>query len=713
MADADVPVTKPARTPPDAEGSRPPRTITRPLASGLAVVTTIIGLIVLAWAILYVTKGRFLKHTFERISGGLMHRDVAVRGDFQFYFDPIDLKFVAQGMTISNPAWATKPNLFKADSVNARIAPLSMIFGKRHFRFLDLANGSVDLEWDAGHTTNTWSFGPKGSGKPLEFPTIDRATVAGTSVRYRDPRLQLLADIGLDTITSTGAHIGNAVHFSGSGRLRVTPFTVSGALLSPNATVARGRNRLELAADAARNHVTISGDLPSLADIEKVPLQTTARGPDIDALLGIIGVAVPQTRAYSLKAQLIKDGDLYSFTHMSGRFGDSDLAGSFSVNNIKPRIKLKADLVTRRLDIVDLAPFIGYDPDKVAAKKSAVSQVGGHPRILPDTPLNVSALRNFDADAIYKVGVITGKHIPISNVALTLSLDNSLLKLSPLTFEMARGHVASNITIDARRQPIFTQYDIRLSPTPLGVLLAGYGVDESGTSGTVKARIEMTGTGDSVHASLANSNGRIAIILPRGTFWTRNVQLAELDVGVFIQKMFEHELKKPVQINCGLIGFTVRNGIAAADPILIDTSKNVMLGRGGFSFKDEALDFAFRADGKKFSLFSGQSPVAIGGYLAKPKIDVISPQLVGRAGAAIGLAVVATPLASVLAFVDIGDAKSAACGPVLAGDDARAQRTTKGKPRDDVGNGTTAKSESGKQSPEDAKKQRKKFLGVF
>jgi hypothetical protein len=84
-----------------------------------------------------------------------------------------------------------------------------------------------------------------------------------------------------------------------------------------------------------------------------------------------------------------------------------------------------------------------------------------------------------------------------------------------------------------------------------------------------------------------------------------------------------------------------------------------------------------------------------------------------RAGAALGLGVVASPVASVLAFIDPGDAKAAACGPVLAGATAKAQRTTKGKPRDDVGKGTTAKSESGKQSRAEARKQHKKFLGIF
>ena len=86
-----------------------------------------------------------------------------------------------------------------------------------------------------------------------------------------------------------------------------------------------------------------------------------------------------------------------------------------------------------------------------------------------------------------------------------------------------------------------------------------------------------------------------------------------------------------------------------------------------------------------------------------PAIDPISKELVGRAGAALGLALVATPVAGILAFVDVGDAKAAACGPVLAGATASQQRTTKGKPRSDVGNGTPS-TDGGKK---------KKFLGIF
>ena len=266
-----------------------------------------------------------------------------------------------------------------------------------------------------------------------------------------------------------------------------------------------------------------------------------------------------------------------------------------------------------------------------------------------------------------------------------------LLKLSPLTFEMSQGHVASDIIINARQQPVLTDYDIRLAPTPMGKLLAGWGVSESGTTGVIKARVQLRGRGNTVHDSLAASDGRIAIILPKGTMWTRNIQLSELDIGTFITKMFAKKLEKPVEINCGLIAFTVRGGTAAADPILIDTTKNVITGRGNFSFKDESLDLALRADAKTISLFSAQSPVGINGHFASPGLQIITPQLLARAGAGAGLALAATPFAAIFAFIDPGDAKAAACGPVLRGADALAQRTTKGKPRKDVGTGTASK----------------------
>ena len=669
-----------------------------------------LGIVFAIWLVLFITHGRFLKHPFERTVGWLTGRTVEVGGDFELYFAPIRIKFVAERLSVSNPAWAGRPALLTADRVDARIAPLSLIFGKRHVYELNLTNGRVDLEWDGPHAHNTWTFGdPKKAGKPLDLPRVDHATIAGTSLRYVDPRMRLLADLNIDTINSADARIGKAVGLQGTGRIRDTPFRLTLRLLTPDATVRQGENKLVARAWAANSVIDVSGTLPSLADIEDVPLQTRAQGRNLAELFGIIDVTLPQTRAYALRATLVKSDTTYTLTGIRGTFGGTDVAGRLKVTN-GDRLRLDAVLATRQLDIVDAAPFLGYNPDIVASKGAvaAAAATGAAPaRILPDAALPVTAMQRFDAGLKWTVGVVKSRNVPISNIALTLALDRGRLALSPLTFSMARGNVAADIVLNTRQRPSADSYDIRLAPTPMGRLLAGYGVAEAGTSGTIRGRIKLEGRGDTIHDSLASASGRITVIMPQGTFWTRNVQLSELDLGTFAFKLFQGRLKEPVQINCGVIGFTVRGGVAAADPILIDTSKNVILGRGGFSFRNESLDLAIRADAKKISLFSAQSPVGIGGYFAQPSLKVITPQLLERAGAGLGLAVVASPVAGLLAFVDPGDAKAAACGPVLAGATAVHQRTIKGAPRDDVGRGTTSKDEKGPG------KRRKKFLGIF
>ncbi len=529
------------------------------------------------------------------------------------------------------------------------------------------------------------------------MPDIRTGTITGSKVHYAHPRLALVADIDIASVAATNSRVADTIGFTGSGRMRGLPFGIDGSLLTPNASLAGGENRLVFHARSGAHRLDATGVLRRATQLEGAHFQLNARGPDISELFDFLGVALPATRTYAFTSQLDYVDKEWRFKKLSGRYGESDLAGTMTISLPNDRLLIVADLKTDRLHMIDIAPFVAMirSACRRAARRALVTTVNGAPRILPDAPLRVDAIRRFDAKVDYSVRTVEGRDLPISNIGLKLDLDHGMLKLSPLTFLMAGGMFAADVDINARGHPVDTSYDVRLSPTPMGKLLARWGVEESGTSGTIRARAQLKGLGDTVRESLASANGRNAVIVPKGTMWARNIQLSELDVGVFIQKMFEKRLKDPVEINCGLVAFSVRNGIASADPILIDTTKNVILGRGAFSFRDERLDLSLRADGKKFSLFSGQSPVGVAGYFSAPRVEVISPELIARAAAGVGLAAL-TPLAAIFAFVDVGDAKSADCGPVLAGAQAWAQRTSSGKPRDDVGRGTPAKRDGGR-----------------
>ncbi|HEV2747139.1 MAG TPA: AsmA family protein [Allosphingosinicella sp.] len=680
------------------------------LGIGLSVLATLVGLLVLAWAVLFITKGRFLKPYFERYASEQTLRTVDVAGDFQLYFNPVDIKFVAEGLTVSNPAWASRKYLFEAKRIDTNIATFALIFGDRRLNWLDLVDGNLDLEWDAAGKRNTWTLGdPRKPAEPFDMPLIRRASVVGSDIRYRAPQLDFLLDVKLETVRAKDTRFENDIRFAGGGSMRDKPFILSGSLMSPNETVAGGRNRLALHAAGAGNNLDVSGTLPGATEVEGADLKLRASGPNLASLFDFLGVVVPDTRRYRISSNLTKTEDRWRFTGLRGTFGASDLAGAMTISMPSDRLRIDADLRSRVLDIIDAGPWVGYDPRRLDAMgpSGAIVTEGGRPRVLPDSSLDVSGLKGFDAHVDYQVARVRMEKFPISNIGLTLDLERSLLKLSPFTFDVAGGHLASDIIINARARPVRTDYDIRLSPTRMGLLLAKFGAEQSGTTGLVKARVQLKGEGDSVRDSLASSDGRIAIIMPAGTFWTRNVQLSELDIGTFAQKMFEKRLTEPVLINCGLIAFTVRDGVAAADPILIDTKKNVIGGRGGFSFKTEALDLSVEADAKTFSAFSAQSPIGVGGYFAAPKVDVISGELVARAGVGLGLGILVSPLAAVIAFVDPGDAEPTHCGPVLSGARASAQRERDGGKVQNIGEGKSANPDA------KPKKKKKKFLGIF
>ncbi len=621
--------------------------------------------IFLVWLVLFITKGRFLKSTFVKYASSYMERPVTVGGDFNLYFNPLDVQFLAEDMTVANPAWTKGGQLFQSKHIDFRLSTWRLILGKKVFNSLNIDRGDIALQTDGkGH--NNWSFN---STEPFVLPTIRRAMVTGTVLTYVDPLNQLDIHLKFGDVGAAGRTIEGPITLSGGGTARKVPFTLTGKLSSPNETLAGGRNQFEMHAGVADSRIDVSGTLPGATQFEGADLRIQAKGHNLATPFRLLGMAVPESRPYRIASNLTKTSDEWKFTRLTGKFGESDIAGAMTMSQPDKRIRLVADLKSRNLDILDVGPWIGYSPEKLDAQggKGAITVKGGHPTILPDAPLDISGLKAFDADVKYHATNIRTGTIPIQNLDLGLGLDNLLLSLKPLSFDLAGGRLSSDISINARKAPVVTEYDIRLSPVALNKLLTGFKIEDSGTTGTVRGRIQLKGYGDTVRKSLGSSTGRIAVILPRGTFWIRNTELLELDLFQYVGKALAKQLKDPSQVRCGLFGFTVRNGVAVADPIFIDTQRTVIRGTGSFSFADESLDLSVRADAKKFSLFSGQSPIGVGGWFAAPSINPISHQLLTRGAVGVGLGILGGPLAAILAFVDTGDQKNTDCTPVLAG----------------------------------------------
>ena len=654
---------------------------------GLAAVAVVLVLIAALYIYQYVTRGRFWKGTFETIVSERVGRPVHVAGDFQLYLDP-KLRFRAEGLTIANPTWAEKNMLFAARRIDLDMPVWRLILGDRIIDNLVIDGGRIALQRRADGSNN-WTFAGQTA---FEIPIIDRAGINDTQVSFIDAVRRARIDLVLGDITGTASvgaqHIAGPLTFTGRGTAYDSAFTLDGKLTTPNEAAIGGRVGLDLAVRVADTRITLAGTLPGATRFDGADLRVTVAGHNLQTPGRLFGIVLPATRAYAFAANLTKAGRDYRFTRVTGRFGDSDLSGRFTATapaTAADRLRIEGVLASRVLDILDAGPLVGYSPEKLEAQggKGAITIVGGHPRILPDAPLASEQLKRLDAKIDYSAAVVRTGAVPLANLRIGLGLDNRLLTLRPLALDLAGGRLDSDISINARAVPVVTDYDIRLSQVPLKRLLTSFKVEDAGATASVRGRIQLRGYGDTVRKSLGSSQGRIALVFPSGTLWVRNIQLAKLDVQNFVFAFFGKKLKKPTEIRCGVIAFTVKNGKAVADPILFDTTRANYRGSGGFDFADESLAMSVEGKSKEFSLVSGQSPIGIKGWFAAPSIDPISRELLTRGAAAVALGVIASPLAAVLAFVDFGGAKDNACAPILAARrDTPVSRSDNAKPKD-------------------------------
>ena len=150
----------------------------KPLRIAIRAVAIFVLTLFLIWLVLFITKGRFLKGPFESIASSALEREVTVGGDFNLYFAPIDIKFLAEDMRISNPDWARSDDFFTAGLIDLRIRTFATLFGKDRVRTLILRDSDIALEWDETGERNTWTFG-EAKAEPLTLPV--RLTLWRTS----------------------------------------------------------------------------------------------------------------------------------------------------------------------------------------------------------------------------------------------------------------------------------------------------------------------------------------------------------------------------------------------------------------------------------------------------------------------------------------------------------------------------------------------------
>ena len=610
-------------------------------------------LIVLVVAVL-LFDWNMLKHPIERRVSAATGREFHIDGNLGVKLG-LNPRISVDGLRLGNLPGAKDPLMASAGSLQLRLHLVPLLL--RHQWILSevkLTNPHLLLEYLPDGRAN-WAF-PRGEAT---WPEIREFQVGTGDVSFRDPR------VGTDmafTVRSgkrgADARVAPLV-LDGQGRYRGNVVRVAGHIDSPLKLAEPDQPyRIDMQASAGPTSATAKGTLAGL-QMHGFRLDFGLRGPNLSLLFPLLGIALPDTPPYQLQGLLTREDHTWHYDRFTGKVGDSDLAGDASVRTGGVRPFLKADLVSKRLDFDDLAGFVGAAPQAHAGetaspeqRKQAEAQKAS-PRVLPDKPFELAKLRGMDADVRLRARHVNAPSLPIESMDAHLFVDDAVLRLEPISFQVAGGELSSRVRMDARKDILQTSAKIHARGLQLPKLFPGRDLTDN-SIGRVGGNLDLHGRGNSVAKMLGNADGDVGLLMGSGRISNLLLEYAGIDIAESLKFLLTRDRTVPVR--CAFSQFAVNDGLMRTERLAFDTTDTVIFGAGTINLRDETIDLTLKPQPKDHSLFALRAPLHVDGTFKDPAFHADLKKITLR-GIAAALLATLTPPAALLATFETGPGK--------------------------------------------------------
>lgn len=640
---------------------------------GAAIVALPVTLIGLAAAAAALVVGLYdaddARPFLARQASAALGREVRFDGPIRVgWSDPLRLRL--EGLSVANPEWAAEPAMLKLAALEAELSLWPLLRGDLEFPVVRLIRPELDLEREGlareGAKRNTWTFSPGGPGRQAttdaapddrtEVPLVRRLAIEDGHIRYRDPAASV--DVTSAISTATGDNREDRVHLEAQGSFAGKSFTAraeGGSLEYLRDDPKPYPLRLEAAVGETR--ATVEGRIAEPVRLEGVDLAVDLSGPDLAEVFPILGIPVPKTRPYSLTGHLSRSAGVWRMEGLHGRVGESDLSGTVAMETGGERPRITGDLTSTRLAALDLAGFVGASP-----RGRGDYETKGRDRVIPATKVDLERLRFADMDVRFRGERVEAPFAPLADLEVRFLLDNGHLRLDPLRLGMAGGRIAGTADVDGSGDVAALRADLRLQALKLSEFFRETRFARE-MGGSVSGQLALAGRGETVADILAGADGEIGVAVNGG----RMTSLAEAGLKTNLLETLGIVVAgdEPVRFNCLVIDLKVKDGVAHADPLVLDTAETVVVGRGAIDLRRETLDLTVTGDSKSPQILATHVPVHVRGRFLEPSIGVDATESAARGAAAVALGVLLTPLAGILATADPGGGESADCAALV------------------------------------------------
>ena len=475
---------------------------------------------------------------------------------------------------------------------------------------------------------------------------------------------KLKADVNFDIATRQPNQAPSQIVVDAKGTYAGQPITgqfVGGALLSLRDAADPYPVDLHLANGPTK--VALTGTVQNPLNFAGANLKLDLAGPNMALLTPLTGVPIPETPPFSIAGALNYADKKIQFDHFTGRLGSSDLNGDISIDPTQAKPFIDANLISHRVDLTDLAGFIGSTPgrkdtpDQTAAQKAEIARAEASPKLLPTTPINLPKLDAANIRLRYKGEHILGRGVPLDDIVANLDINDGKLTAKPVSFAVGTGTIAIDTELAPVNAHAFrTTTEVQFKRLDVAKLLASTGAVQG--AGTMSGSFNLAGTGDSMSSLLGHGNGGFRIGMAGGNLSALVVDLVGFEFGNAVLSAIG--VPDRARIQCFAIDMPLHNGVLATKTFLLDTTEARVIGTGAINLDTESIDYKLQTDSKHFSIGTLKTPIDIGGTFKNPSVAPEAGPLAARAGAAVGLGILFPP-AALIPTIQFGTGDDNAC----------------------------------------------------
>lgn len=603
-----------------------------------------------------------LRGPIGRWASAKYDREIALTGDLDVDLFSWTPSTVVRGLKVGGPDWARESDTADIDEIRASVRLRKLLAGQIEMPLLSFTRPRVVLI-ATKDGKKSWELNPNDpdTGEGMKLPVIQQLIITDGVLSFDEQRRGLTLEAAVNAREAAGGDAGFLL--DGRGTVNGSPLTLK-VQGGPFINIRRNRPyQVEAVVSGAGSSLTAKGAITRPFDLGRFDATLTMEGRDLSDLYLLTGVTLPNTPPYRLSGALNRNERVWTFKDFDGRVGASDLSGEVRVDSAE-RLRVDAQLTSRRLDIDDLAAVLGARTRTNAAATDTEAPVAVGGKLLPDAPLQTERLQTMDGALTYRAASVKANEFDVRAVNLGADLKDGILKLDPISFNFNRGEMNGTARIDATKTTPYSTVDLRLAGYPLESIIPARN-GSSPLTGRALGRAKLEGSGASIHDFAAASKGSLSLVVPNGKMRAAFAELLGINASAGLLKLLSGDQSES-QIRCAVADFNVSGGTATARTFVIDTDVVLAQGKGSINLGAETMNLRIEGESKKPRLLRLWAPITVSGPLTAPKVGVDVGSVVSQGGLAGLLGAVVAPVTALFAFVDPGLAEDADCGRLIA-----------------------------------------------